>query len=886
MRWFSTFFRKQVIERHLDKELRFHLQQQIDGYIAAGLTPDEARRKARFDFGGLDQIKEECRDVRPTRWIDDFGRDLRFGWRMLRRDPGFTTVALTVLALGIGAGTAVYSVADAVVLRGIPFDEHDRIAAVLSIDTKSPTTFGGGSTTTQTYLDWRRMQQSFEGLSLVGSGRFWLKTASGEPANATAQRVTWEFFPTLRVAPLLGRGFTKDDEIDGHDRVAVLSYGFWQRWYGGAPEVLGKTIDLNEEPWQIVGVMPRGFEYPVAAEHPTELYVSQVFKEQDRVRAGGRGYSSIVIGRLKPAITVAQANDEMNRIVKVLNKQYPDWEPGWRVQVVTLQEHLVGRVRGWMLMLLGAVVLVLLIACANVANLMLARVTVRSRELGIRAALGASRWRLVRGMLVESLVLSLTGGVLGIVTACAGVHVLRAWLPSNVPRVASIAIDMRVLGASIAAALLTGIFCGIVPALQSSRPDLANALKEGGRSSTPGGGGQRLRSVLVIAEVALAVVLLVGAGLFIGSFVKLMSVDMGFEYRNLLAIDVSVNYSPRKDARAAYDEASKRGQQYIDQMIEAVGRVHGVQMVGAVNGGVPLTNSWIRAGVSLAGRGDLKGDDRSIDRRMVTANYLQVLRVPLIRGRYLSEQDRQTSEPVVVINQCAARKYWPGRDAVGQRIKIGGKERIVVGIVGDIRHMGQNLPVRQEAYVPLAQERATGATLMARTSGDPLKILPAVKTAIWSVNRDQRIYGDTLTLEGYVDHLIAQRRFNMALLALFGLLGLVIAAVGIYGVMAYVVAQRTHEIGVRMALGATKYSVVSMIMLRASVLILSGLAVGAGGAWFLNSSVKAFLFEVQPNDMRIFLGALAVLAVAGLAASVVPAHRAAGIDPLVALRCE
>ncbi len=812
--------------------------------------------------------------------------DLKNAIRSLRKSPSFAAVALTVLALGIGAGTAVFSVVDAVVLRGLPFDEHDRIAAVLCVDTKRPTTFGGGSATPQTYLDWRRMQESFEGLAMVGSSGFRLKAESAEPANASAQRVTSEFLPTLRVAPLLGRGFTRDDEIDDRHRVVILSYGFWQRRYGGAPDVLGKTIDLNEEPWQIVGVMPQGFEYPVAIEHPTELYVPQVFRDQDKARAGGRSYGPLVIGRLKPGITIAQANDQMNRVAKTLDEQYPKWEPGWRVQVVTLQERLIGKVRGWMLMLLGAVALVLLIACANVANLMLARATIRAREVGIRAALGASRWRLVRGLLVEALVLSLAGGAVGIATAYAGVRVLRAWLPPNVPRVASIAIDMRVLGASIAAALLTGIFCGIVPALQSSRPDLATALKEGGRSSTAGIGGQRLRSVLVIAEVALAVVLLVGAGLFIGSFARLVSVNPGFEHRNLLAISVGVRFSTGKDFRASYDEASKRGRQYVEQMIEAVRGVPGVLMASAVTGGVPLTGSWTRNTVSLPGRSELKGDDDSIDQRTVTANYLQVLRVPLIRGRYPSEQDREGSERVVVINQFAARKYWPGQDALGQRIKISNKERVVVGIVGDIRHLGPESPVRQEAYVPLAQEQTTGATLILRTSGDPLKILPAVKKAIWSVDREQRITDDILTLEGYMDRLISQRRFNMALLALFGLLGLVIAAAGIYGVMAYVVAQRTSEIGVRMALGAARRNVVWMVMRRASLLIVAGLAVGGVGTWFLSSSVKTFLFEVQPNDIRVFLCALFVLAAAGLAASAVPARRAAAVDPLVALRCE
>jgi len=794
--------------------------------------------------------------------------DLRTAFRSLRTSPTFTGVALVVLALGIGAGTAIFSVVDAVVLRALPFDEHDRIVAVLSVDTKRPVTFGGGSTTTQTYLDWRRLQLSFDGLASVGSTSFRLKTESGEPADARAQRVTWEFFPVLRVAPLAGRAFKAEDEIDGQNRSVILSYGFWQQRFGGAPDAIGKTLELNEQPWEIVGVMPPGFAYPVASDRPTELYVPRAFTSDDKVRGGSRSYNSIVIGRLKPGVTIAQASDQMNRVAAALDEQYPKWQPGWRARVITLHEHLVGKVRSWMLMLLGAVALVLLIACANVANLMLARATVRSREMGIRAALGASRWRLVRGLLVEGVVLSLAGAAIGVALAYAGVRVLRLWLPPGLPRVAAIGIDLRVLGVAIAAALLTGVFFGIVPALQSSRPDLTSALREGGRSATPGASGQRLRGALVVAEMALAVVLLVGAGLFIGSFVKLMSVNPGFDYHNVLAVSVGVRFERGKLA-----DALERGGPYVQQMLDAVRGVPGVEMAGAVEGGLPLTGDWNRTSVELPGRGELKGDDDSIDQRRVSVDYLKLLRVPLVRGRMLTPEDREGAMPVVVINEAAARKYWPGADAIGQRVKINSTDRIVVGIVGDIRHFGPETPPRQECYMPLAQDQIVGAELVMRTNGDPLKVLPAVKAAIWSVNREQHLSGDVFTLDTYMDRLIAQRRFNMALLALFGVLGLVIAAVGIYGVMAYVVAQRINEIGVRMALGATPGRVLSMVLGRAAVLMAAGLAIGGVGAWYLSVGVKTFLFEVQPNDVRVFAVALVVLAAAGLVASAIPARR-------------
>jgi len=810
--------------------------------------------------------------------------DLRTAIRALRTSPTFTAVALAVLALGIGAGTAIFSIVDAVVLRGLPFDEHDRLAAVLEVDTRRPGTFGGGQTTPQTYLDWRQMQASFDGLAAVGGYSFRLRNESGEPADARAQRVSWEFFPVVRVSPILGRSFTAGDEIEGRHRVAILSYGFWQRRFGGSPDAVGKTIELNEESWEIVGVLPRGFAYPVASDRPTEIYAPLWLRDEDKVHGESHNYNWTAIGRLKKGVSLRQAHDQMNRVSDALEKQYPKWNPGRRVQVITLQQHLVGRVRPWMLMLLGAVALVLLIACANVGNLMLARATVRAREMGIRAALGASRWRLTRGLLIEGIVLSLAGATIGIALAYGGVLLLRAWLPSGVPRIASIGMDLRVLVTAVTAALLTGVFFGIVPALQSSRPDLTTTLKDSGRSSTSGAASQRLRGALVIAEVALAVVLLIGAGLFTRSFVRLMRVDTGLDYHNVLVLNVGLRFDFNKPGE--YKRLLPQGRVYLEQMLDAVSRVPGVEQAATVGGGLPLTGSWSRTGIEIPGRGELKGDDDSIDIRTVTPKYLDLLRIPIRRGRSLSADDREGTQPVVVVNETAAAKYWPGQDPIGQRAKISGSERVVVGIARDIRHLGPETPPRQECYVPLAQNPQLGATLVMRTRGDPLALLPAVKAAVWTVNKDQRLTGDTLTMDAYMDRLIAQRRFNMALLSLFGVLGVVIAAVGIYGVMAYLVAQRTNEIGVRMALGASRGRVVSMVLRRAAMLMLAGLTIGVAGAWYLGAGIATFLYQIEPTDLSVFTTALLILVGAGLLASAIPAHRAATVDPLVALRHE
>ena len=808
--------------------------------------------------------------------------ELRAAYHSLRKSPTFTLVALTVMGLGIGAATAVYSVVDAVVLRGLPFDQHDRLAVVLEHDPKNATTFGSGSTTPQTYADWRRLQQSFEGLGAYGGFTYVMRGDNGEPVDVRGQRISAEFLRMLRVDPILGRHFTRDDEIDGRHRVALLSYGFWMRRFGGSPDVVGRTIQLTDETLEIVGVLPRTFDYPVASTRPNEVFTPIVFRSEDLVRANSRNYNWVAVGRLKPGVTLAQAHDEMVRIAQGLASEYPAFMQGRTARVISLHEHLVGRVRSWMLMLLGAVVLVLLIACANVANLLLARATGRTREMGVRAALGASRWRLIRGLLVEGLVLSLTASAIGVALAYAGIGVLRAWIPPGVPRVAQIGIDVRVLAATIGAALLTGVTFGLVPAISSARADLTTALKDTGRSTTAGRKTQWLRSVLVVSEIALAVVLLVGAGLFIASFSKLTSIDLGFDYRNLLVLNVNA-----KIVGGRFDLARKEGAAYVERLQGVIRELPGVLGVEAVSGGLPISGGWSRTRLTLPDGRVFEGDE-SVDRRFVTPGYLALMKIPLVKGRYLSVDDRQDGPKVAVVNETAAAKYWPGREPLGERFTMNDHERVVVGLVRDIRHNGPEQPARPEVYAPWRQDESIGGMLAIRTGSDPLVMLPAVKAAIWSVNKNQRLTADTYTVEGYLDRLIAQRRFNMALLALFGGLGLVIAAVGIYGVMAYLVAQRTNEIGVRMALGATRGQVVGMILRRAGVLTAVGLVIGTLIAWPVGSyfRLKTFLFQVEPTDVATYIVALAILAAAGLAASVIPARRAASIDPLAALRHE
>ena len=816
--------------------------------------------------------------VHPLRGI---AADARDAVRSLTHASTFTTVAIAVLALGIGAGTAIFSVVDAVVLRGLPFDEHDRIVAVLEHNPKRQVS---GSTMPQMFLDWRERQQTFAFLAALNRMQYRVRNEAGGLDNVRGMRVTREFFPVLRVEPAVGRAFGADDEFEGQDRRAILSYQFWQRRFGSATDILGRRLEINGESWEIAGVMPRGFSYPVGSAQPVDLFTPLTFRAQDRVSAGPRNYQFTALGRLKDGVSIEQAGADMSRVAAAVDAERPGWNtlnPGGAVRLLTLHELMVGRVRSWMLMLLGAVTLLLLIACANVANLMLARATVRGREMGLRAALGASRWRLTRALLVEGLALSLVAAGLGILLSVWGVRVLKAWMPDNIPRVANIAIDLRVLFATTAAAIVTGVVFGLVPAFNSSRPDLASALHAGGRSATTATGTRRLRAALVVVEVALAVVLVVGASLFTASFLKVTRIDPGFDYHGILALGVGVRIEPGK-----FQEAVKQGRPYAERMMDAVRAVPGVGTVAAVSGGLPLSGSRVSMRIEIPGREPFSGDDAEIDTRVVTPEYLPMLRIPLLRGRYISADDRAGTPAVALINETAARKYFGASDPIGRHVVVEGKDRTIVGIVGDIRHAGPEIPPQQEAYVAMAQDEIVQATLVMRPPGGPASVLAAVKDAIWAINRDQTLYTDRVTLDAYMDGLIAQRRFNMALLALFGVLGLVIAAVGVYGVMAYIVSQRTREIGVRMALGASRHAVVRMVLANSGVLVAIGLAIGSIGAWYLSAAAQTFLFQLDARDPRAFVGAIVCLAAAALLATFVPARRAASVDPMIALRAE
>jgi putative ABC transport system permease protein len=814
--------------------------------------------------------------------------DLKAAFRSLRASKTFTAVALLVLALGIGASTAVFSVVDAVVLRGLPFDEHDRLVAVgqrqpPNPDFASPNRdpLAVSSSAPQNYMDWAAQQQVFEAMAAIAGGALTIKEPDGEPEEVRAQRVTADFFKVLRERPVLGRTFSVDHETDGQHRVAILSDALWRRRFGADPAIVGKRVPIEGGSYEVLGVMGPEFEYPVGSTRPTEMWVPYVVPADERIR-NPRSYSYYLqsIARLKPGVTLDQAQANMDQIARGLQQAHPEWNKDSFIGVRPLRDHIVGaRTRDWMLMLLGAVGLVLLIACANVANLLLARATTREREVGIRAALGAGRGRLLRQLIVESLVLSALGTALGVALAWWGVGVLRSAIPDGVPRVSAIALDLRVLGAAASLSVITGLLFGTVPALQLSRPDLTRSLKEGARGASSGRSRRYLRNLLVVSEVAIAVILLVGAALFVGSFRTLMKIDPGFDPDRVL----TVSLSPRWDRSAPNAAMPDYAREYGD-VVDRVSRLPGVTYASAIAGGMPMGGSMSITSVTVPGR-ELPRGQGSVSIRSVTPEYHRALGIPLLSGRYLEANDRAGGAPVVVINSAAAKTLYPDEDAAGRTVTINKTERTIVGVVGDVYQNNLETAPRAEAYIPIAQNRVPFAELVVKTSGDPYQVLPAVRAAVLSVLPEVPLR-NVRTMEEVLARQVASRRFNMLLLGLFGLLGLVISVVGIYGVLAYVVSQREREIGVRMALGAPRLRVVRMVLTSAALLVGTGLAIGATASWVLARYAEPFLFRMQITDPRVSLFALGTLMAAGLAAGIVPARRAARVDPIIALRSE
>jgi predicted permease len=815
--------------------------------------------------------------------MQTFWQDLRYGLRLLFKAPAFTVIAVLTLALGIGANTAIFSVVNAVLFRALPYPQADRLIRVFE-DSK---TFPRFPMSPGDFLDHREQNTVFEEFALYTRGDLEL-TAGDQSERLSAMQVSSGFFRVLGIQPALGREFQRQEELPEGNQVAVLSHNLWQRNFASDPDIVGKTILLSGKSFQIVGVLPKGVQHvggtynslpygdSVAIWYPTTLNPKKASRGAHYLNA---------IGRMKPGVTPEQVATDLNGIAERLAEQYPNSNQNWRIRVSPLTEEIVGGARKTLWILLGAVAFVLLIACVNVANLMLARASAREREIAVRAALGASRPRILRQLLTESLVIAFLGGLCGWLLAIWGIDAISALAASRIPRLHEISLDTRVVLFTSFATLLTAVIFGLAPAWQISRVNPNEALKEGGRSNSGSARQRRLRGTLVIAEVALSLILLVGAGLLLRSFIKALQTDGGFKSNGVITLSLDLPQARYADAKPIAN--------FYERLLERVSALPGVQAAGA-SSDLPWTGHDENAQFTVEGL--MLAPDQSPKARyhMITPNYFSAIGVPLLAGRFFSESDTDQSPSVILINQSMARRYWPDveslSDVIGKRITFSSKPKdedwwSVAGIIGDVK----DTPVDAEAVPALYwayKQQAQGHMFLAlKTEGDARALLGAVRGQVMALDKDLPI-AEVKTLDEVASTAHATRRFTLLLVCLFALLALVLASIGLYGLIAYTVSQRTHEIGIRVALGASTGKVVKLVMNEGMTLALTGIALGLGGAFALTRLIASLLYGISSTDPLTFIVVALILAGAALLACLVPARRAVKVDPMVALRYE
>jgi putative ABC transport system permease protein len=810
------------------------------------------------------------------RLVSPLLQDLRYAVRALRKSPAFTAVALATLALGIGANTAIFSVVNAVLLKPLVFPESGRLVAFYQTLPREGVMNNGVSYLN--YADFASRSRSFEQLGALRMHDFTL-TGRGEPALVVAGTVTGNIFQLLRTKPLLGRSLTAADEAPDAPAVAVLSERLWRERFGGAPAAVGQTVRLDQKVFTVVGVMPGRFRSPPdrpPAELWTALAQDPVFGDL-RQRRGGHYLT--VVGRLRPGVALATAQAEVATLAAGLARQFPKENEGWGTRIVPLAESLVSGVRTALSVLLGAVALVFLIACVNVANLMLMRSSARSRELAVRTALGAGRGRLARQLLTESLVLGLSGGALGVALALSGMKALKAWLPADLPRVSEVGIDGRVLIFSFFASLAATLVFGVGPALAAGRANLSAALREGSAGAGESGGRRRLRGLLIAGETAFSFVLLVGAALLIRSFVRLQEVPLGFRPAGVLTAGMSL-------PRTQYADP----QQWIGfytALVDRLAAEPGVE-AAAASLPLPLAGAGLNFAFSIEGHAEEPGADKSANYTAATPGYFRVMGVPLVSGRTFSQRDGATAPRVCVVSAAFARRYFPGENPLGKRLVFGFPSpvaREIVGVVGDVKRDGLALPSQPEMYVPFVQEPWWAAYALVRTSGDPARLSSAMRADVKALDPSLPLE-DVAPMRQFVDDSVAQPRFRTTVLGLFGAAALLLAVLGIYGVISYSVGRRTREVGIRLALGAAPSDVLRMVLFEGLGLVALGLALGLAGALLSTRYLSSLLFEVSRLDALSYAGVAALLLLAGLAASWLPARRATRVDPVSALRAE
>jgi len=856
--------------RELDDEVAFHLEMLYQEYLRAGMSPEEARRAARRAFGGVDQVKEECRDQRG-RFFEWLVQDVRFGARLLRRAPGFTLVAVLTLALGIGANAAMFGVVHAVLLRPLPFDQP---AQLVAINTTRP----GVPLDWVSYPDLRdwRASRSFQALAGYASQSVNL-TGRAEPTRIVGTFVTANFFPMLRVHPAMGRSFVAGEDEPGAARVVIIGHAAWQTLLGGDPAILGKTLTLNGQPFTVVGVMPADFRPWVDADVYVPLCHYPNFS-LDRAKT-----SAAVVGRLGDGVTLAQARAEMTTMARQLAAHNPSTNRDRGVVLRPLADVLVEDVRGSLLLLLGAVALVLLIACANVSNLLLSRAASRQRELAVRTALGAGKTRLVRQLLTESLLLWGLGALAGLALAGPAVDLLVGSpfvdAGTRVPIT-----DKTVLAFTLGLSLVTGVVFGVVPAWQAARVDLHGALKEAGRSTSGGGPGRRrAQRLLVVAQVALAVILVTGAGLTTRSLMRLNAVDPGFAPDHLLTLEYRLprNKYPSGDEQWTFHKS----------VVEHVQALAGVRAAAVVRA-LPFSGNGAGCSFVLPDRArPPAGQEPQAELNVAHPRYFETMGIPILRGRGLGFEDRSDAPAVVVINRAMAARYWPDADPIGKSLLLrgaifDGERRVtIVGVVGDIKHGALDDPTEPQIYAAQAQVPFIFATLVVRTEVEPMALANEVRAAVWSVDPEQPVW-KVRTMESLLSRSLRARALTALLLAVYSGVALLLAALGIYGVIAYVVSQRTNEFGIRMALGASPRRIVRDVLRQGLVLAAWGLALGAAGSLLVVRLVRSQLFGVSAADPLTFGGVLVLLALVAALASWIPARRATRIDPASALRAD
>ena len=878
MRWLSKLRRRarllvnrSAAEREMADEMRFHLEMEAEEVARFGVDSEEAGQAAVRRFGGVARYQDEARDARGGRWVEELRQDARYAVRVFGHSRGFVAVAMLTLALGVGANTAIFSVVRGVLLRDLPYSDPERIVSITTVIQGNPS-----AASPPDFLDWRAQASSFSGIAAYFTSTTNL-TGSGEPQRLNQARVSANFFDVLGVRLEKGRAFQRGEDDRSAPRVVVLSDGLWRSRFGADESIIGRNILLDDAPTTVIGVASPRIQIPSGA----ELWLTTRFDERD-VAPSSRGARWIeAIARLAPGRTVASAQTEMVTIASRLARADPNHNEGVTALVMPLHDDLVSNVRTPLLVLLGAVGFVMLIACVNVASLSLGRTAARETELAVRVALGAGRGRLARQILTESLVLSFGGGAAGVLIAWLGTRALLAFAPGGLLTPESIHTDGWVLAFAFAVTLLSGLLFGVAPAIQGSGRRLQNDLRAGSRGVA--GGRGRLRPALVITEVALAITLLAGAGLLLRSFVRLTTVDPGFHPTG--ASTFSLSLSPLR-----YDDPAKQ-EQFARTLLSRLERLPGVTASG-ISFGLPLSGSSFGFTFTITGRAEQPGvEEPRAQVRIASLGYLRAMGIPLLRGRWFTDDDRAGATPVVVISQETARRHWPNEDPIGQRIATGwgrGDQKFggtIVGIVGDVHQASLASPPTRHIYGPVAQHPLDEMTVIVRSTAPSATVLSAAREVVSSLDAQLPLY-DVMPLEDLVRSSVAQRRFYASLLGTFAALALLLAAIGIYGVIAYSVQRRRRELGIRIALGASRDRVIGMVMRQGMTLTLTGAALGLAASSLLTRVLSGQLFGVSATDPLTFLAAPMILIAIALVACVVPARRAVSVDPASALRAE